>query len=193
MTYHCRILTLYCLRSSRWFVNYPSYKTSKQTKTQQASTNFLLSCVIANLDFPEVKHVCVMCPFSVKSSSFLMRQKWVRTIHALGELTFSLLTLTRQVTSNTIWGHLRWCVQTGNLRTQSWPLSIRTALNHNPISSHNSVVLVDTIKHESTFLFSNCVTSEPHVQSTIQLEPRLCLGLVQLWVPSPWYGFQVSI
>lgn len=153
MTYHCRILTLYCLRSSRWFVNYPSYKTSKQTKTQQASTNFLLSCVIANLDFPEVKNVCVMCPFSVKSSSFLMRQKWVRTIHALGELTFSLLTLTRQVTSNTIWGHLRWCVQTGNLRTQSWPLSIRTALNHNPISSHNSVVLVDTIKHESTFLF----------------------------------------
>lgn len=134
------------------------------SKLKKQFTNFLLPYVISNLEFSKVQDVCVMYPLKVKSSSFLVRQKWIRTIPDLGELTFSLLTLARQVTSNTLWSHLKWCVQTGKLRTQPWPLDICATLNHNPVTSHSSSVLVETIKHESNFLY-NCVTSEPHVKA----------------------------
>jgi hypothetical protein len=83
---------------------YPSLKKKHEYRRwrKKVSPNVLLPCVISHLEISTVQNICVTCSLSFKSSSFLVRYKWIRTLHDLGELIFSLLTLARQVTSNSL-------------------------------------------------------------------------------------------
>lgn len=81
----------------------------KEEEEEKMFTNVLLPCVISHLEFSKVWNICVICPLPVKSSSFLVRQKWIRTMHDLTELIFSFLTSARQVTSNTLGSFKMMC------------------------------------------------------------------------------------